>query len=124
MRPIRDVTRMVTMPIKAIFVVALCYAINLMTSPQHLWAHWVALGMGIATLVALARGVRTLMVLALAWWVGKRVYERYGPKARAAFDGWMSSKQPAWADVVRAWNDPRTVPGAVVAEADGGPLRH
>ena len=125
MRPIRDLTRMVTTPIKAVFVVGLCYVINVMTSPEHMWVKWVALGMSIATLVALARGLRTLLVLGLAWFVGKKLYERYGPKMRAAFDAWVAREQPAWGEMVRAWHDPRTVPGADLAPAGGGsPVRH
>lgn len=120
MRPIKDLTRMVTMPFKAVFVVGLCYVINQMTNPGHAWWHWVALGMGIATLVAFGKGLRTLLVLGLAWWVGKKLYDRYGPQARAAFDAWVQREQPGWADVVRAWQHG----GPVVAEAQGGPLRH
>jgi hypothetical protein len=114
MRPIRDLTQMVTMPVKAIFVVGLCWIINTMTSPGQMWWHWVALGMGIATVLALGRGLRTLLVLALVWYVGKKLYERYGPKMRAAFDTWVEREQPAWGKVVRAWHDPSTVPGAAV----------
>lgn len=120
MRPIKDLTRMVTMPFKAVFVVGLCYVINQMTSPGHAWWHWVALGMGIATLLALGRGLRTLLVLALAWWVGKTLYERYGAQVKSAFDAWVAREQPGWADVVRAWQQG----GPVVAPAQGGPLRH
>jgi hypothetical protein len=119
MRPIRDLTQMVTMPFKAAFVVGLCFVINQMTSPGHAWWHWVALGMGIATLVALGRGLRTLLVLALAAWVGKKLLQRYGPSVRAAFDAWVAREQPGWADVVRAWQEPGRVPGAVVE-----PVRH
>jgi hypothetical protein len=116
MRPLRDLTQMVTMPFQAAFVVGLCWLINTMTSPAHTWWHWVALGMGIATLLALGRGLRTLLVLGLAWVVGRAVLRRYGPAARAAFDTWMARENPRWADVVRAWNDP--------AVAGAGPVRH
>lgn len=63
MNPIRDLTRAVTMPFKALFVVGLCALINLMTSPGHWWFQWVALGMGIATVVALAKGLRRIMAM-------------------------------------------------------------
>lgn len=52
MRPIKDLTDAVTMPFRALFVVGICWVINAMTSPGHWWVWWVALGMGIATLVA------------------------------------------------------------------------
>jgi hypothetical protein len=120
MRPIRDLTRMVTMPFTALFVVGICWVINLMTSPQILWVKWVALGMGIATVVALARGIRTLLVLALIAWVGRELYRRHGAAMRERYDAWVARTQPGWADVARAWRDP----GPVVASADGSPLRH
>jgi hypothetical protein len=106
MRPIRDVTEMFAMPFRAAFVVGICYVINTFTSPAYSWWLWVALGMGIATLAALGRGLRTLLLLGLAWYVGKKLYERYGPKVRAAFDAWVAREKPGVAEVVRAWNDP------------------
>jgi hypothetical protein len=111
---------MVTMPFTAIFVVGLCYVINTMTSPGNPWWHWVGLGMGIATLVALGRGLRTLALLGLIWWVGKKLYDRYGDSARAGFDAWVRKEQPGWADVMRAWHQG----GTEAIEADGPPLRH
>lgn len=120
MRPIKDLTQMVTMPFKAVFVVGLCYVINTMTSPAQAWWHWVALGMGIATVLALARGLRTLLLLALVWWVGRRLYERYGAQTRAAFDAWVNKAQPGWADVMQAWH--RGVP--LVTQTDDTQVRH
>ena len=120
MRPIRDLTRMVTMPFTAVFVVGLCYVINTMTSPGNAWWRWVALGMGIATAVALARGLRTLLLLALIWWVGKKLYARYGAAARASFDAWVRREQPGWAEVIRAWHEG----GPAASGVDGTPLRH
>jgi hypothetical protein len=101
MNPIRDLSRAVTMPLKALFVVGLCAAINLMTSPGQWWFQWVALGMGIATVVALARGLRTALALGLAAFVGWCLYRRYGADARDAFTQWASSTQPKAADVLR-----------------------
>jgi hypothetical protein len=111
---------MVTMPFKAIFVVGLCYVINTMTSPGYPWWHWVALGMGIATVVALGRGLRTLLLLGLIAWVGKKLYARYGEAARASFDAWVRKEQPGWADVMRAWQQG----GPVVTDASGPSVRH
>lgn len=102
MRPIRDLTQAVTMPVKALFIVGVCALINLMTSPGHWWFQWVALGMGIAAAVALARGLRTLLVLALVFWVGRTIYRRYGAAARARFDAWVAAAQPKAAEVVGA----------------------
>jgi hypothetical protein len=40
------------------------------------WFKWVALGMGIAVLVAFAKAARTLLLLALVTWVGTKIYKR------------------------------------------------
>ena len=69
-------------------------------------AAWVALGMGIATLVAWGRGLRTAAVLALVYFGGRWVYRRYGEQARAAFDQWVNSTQPKAGEVVRAFLQP------------------
>jgi hypothetical protein len=120
MRPVRDITRMVTTPFQAAFVVGLCFFINQMTNPERTWWHWVALGMGIATLVAIAKGLRTLLVLALAWWVGKALLARFGAPAKAAFDAWVAREQPGWSEVVRAWHRGGPASGA----NDYGVVRH
>ena len=101
MNPIRDLTRAVTMPFKALFVVGLCALINAMTSPGQWWFQWVALGMGIATVVALAKGLRSAFVLGLLAIVGWWLYRRYGADARDTFAQWASSTQPKAADVLR-----------------------
>jgi hypothetical protein len=101
MKPIRDLTRAVTMPFQALFVVGVCALINAVTSPGHWWLQWVALGMGIATVVALAKGLRAALVLGLVAFVGWWLYRRYGPSARDAFARWASSTQPRAADVMR-----------------------
>ena len=106
MRPIKDLTDAVTMPFKALFVVGLCWFINAMTSPGHWWVWWVALGMGIATLVAWARGLRTAAMLALIYFGGRWVYRRYGAQARAAFDQWVNTAQPKAGQVVQAFLNP------------------
>lgn len=101
MNPLRDLTQALTMPFRALFVVALCGVINAMTYSGTWWVQWVALGMGIATVVALAKGARTLAVLALVAIVGWWLYRRYGTAAREAFDDWVGRTKPDAAAVLR-----------------------
>ena len=118
MNPVKDLWTMVTMPFKAAFVVGLCGLINWMTYSGTWWVKWVALGMGIATLVAWAKGLRTAAVLLLAFFVGRWIYRRYGAQARTAFDQWVKTSQPKAAEVIQAFvgADPRF-------QGDGG-VRH
>jgi hypothetical protein len=102
MRPVNDLVDAVTMPFKALFVVGLCWAINAMTFSGTWWVKWVALGMGIATVVALARGLRTFVVLALAAAAGWWIYKRFGAEGRARFDEWMGRVKPQAAEIMRA----------------------
>jgi hypothetical protein len=120
-RPIKDLTNAVLMPFKALFVVGLCWVINAMTYSGVWWVKWVALGMGIATLVALARGARTLLVLALAGWVGMKIYKRYGPAARTQFDAWVARTHPDAAQMLQAWNMAPATPGAYDGATGGRP---
>ena len=106
-RPFRDITQAVVMPFKALFVVGLCGAINAMTYQGTWWVKWVALGMGIATVVALARGIKTLLLLALVAWVGTKIYQRYGGAARQAFDEWVAKSQPDARRVLAALRAPQ-----------------
>jgi hypothetical protein len=102
MRPIRDLTRAVTVPFKALFVVGLCALINAMTSPGHWWFQWVALGMGIAVVVAVAKGLRTAFVLGLLALVGWWIYRRWGAAARDAFADWARRNElPRAADILQ-----------------------
>ena len=111
-RPIKDLSNAVLMPVKAVFVVGLCWAINAMTYTGVWWVKWVALGMGIATLMAVARGFRTLLLLALAGWVGVKIYKRYGPASRAQFDAWVQRSNPGVAQVLQAWTAAATASSA------------
>jgi len=78
MNPMRSVTDAVTRPLKAVYVVGLCFLINLMTPPGHWWVQWVALGMGIAVIAAWARAVRTLVAAGALAAVAAYVYRRFG----------------------------------------------
>ncbi len=65
MNPLRTVSDAVSLPFKAIGVIALCFTINLMTSPGHWWVQWVVLGMGIAVISAWWRAVKLVGVMAV-----------------------------------------------------------
>lgn len=110
-RPVRDLTQAVLMPFKALFVVGLTGFINAMTFHGVWWFKWVALGMGIAVLVAFARAARTLLLLALVAWVGMKIYRRYGAEARQRFDDWVARTQPQAAQVLDALRGPAAKPG-------------
>lgn len=118
MNPVKDVVQMVSMPLKALFVVGLCGVINYMTFSGYWWVKWVALGMGIATVVALAKGLRTLLLLALIWWAGRAIYKRYGQAMRDRFDAWVARTNPGWAQ----WRDVASAAQGVPAGME--PVRH
>ena len=48
--------------IKAPFILAMLFVINLMTSPGHWWVQWAALGIGIAWVLSLFRLIRAIIV--------------------------------------------------------------
>ena len=89
--PVNDLWRAVSMPLRAVFVIGLCFFINQRVSPWNPWWHWVAFGMGIAVLVAWARAFKTIVKLAIAFYVGRWIWRRYGDAAKARFDEWMSA---------------------------------
>jgi len=100
LRPIRNLTDAIVMPFKAIFVVGLCALVNWMTFNGQWWVKWVALGMGIAVVVAWARAAKTLVLLALLAWVGRKIYQRYGETGRTRLDEWVKRTQPQAAEVI------------------------
>ena len=110
-RPVKDLTDAIVMPFKAVFVVGLTGLINAMTYHGVWWFKWVALGMGIAVVVSLARAAKTLLLLALVAWVGMKIYKRYGQAARQRFDDWVARTQPQAAEVLDAWRGPVTTTG-------------
>ncbi len=75
-RPVGNLADAMLMPFKALFVIAVTGAINAMTYDGHWWFKWVALGMGIAVLMAFARAAKTLLMLALLAWGGNALYKR------------------------------------------------
>ena len=54
--------RAVAFLVKAPFILALLFVINLMTSPGHWWVQWAALGIGIAWVVSLLRVIRAVIL--------------------------------------------------------------
>lgn len=109
-RPVRDLTQAVLMPFKALFVVGVCFAINWMTNPGHWWFKWVALGMGIAVLLAWARAARVLLLVALVAWVGRWLQRRHGRQMRQQFDDWVQRARPQTSqllDILRGGAVPR-----------------
>lgn len=101
-RPVKNIADAVIMPFKALFVIGLTGLINAMTFHGVWWFKWVALGMGIAVLVSLARAAKTLLLLTLVAWVGMKIYQRYGQAARQKFDDWVAQTQPQAAQVLQA----------------------
>ena len=114
-RPVKNIADAVIMPFKALFVIGLTGLINAMTFHGVWWFKWVALGMGIAVLVAFARAARTLLLLALVAWVGMKIYQRYGQAARQKFDDWVAQAQPQAAQVLQALRSPNAASTAGTA---------
>jgi hypothetical protein len=48
--------------VKAPFILAMLFVINLMTSPGEWWVQWAALGIGIAWVASLFRVIRGVML--------------------------------------------------------------
>ena len=114
-RPVKNIADAVIMPFKALFVIGLTGLINAMTFHGVWWFKWVALGMGIAVLVAFARAAKTLLLLALVAWVGMKIYQRYGQAARQKFDDWVAQAQPQAAQVLQALRSPNAASTAGTA---------
>lgn len=54
--------RSVSFLIKAPFILAMLFVINLMTSPGEWWVQWAALGIGIAWFASLFRVIRAVIL--------------------------------------------------------------
>ena len=57
--PLRRVKFLITAP----FIVLMLFVINVMTSPDHWWVQWAALGIGIAWVINLFKLIRDIVVL-------------------------------------------------------------
>jgi hypothetical protein len=90
MNPIKDfekLTKAITMPFQAIFVVGLCGFINWFTSPGAWWVQWVAFGMGIAVLCAWADALKVVFKIGLAaalGYIAYRFFKRGKPSPDAS----------------------------------------
>jgi len=100
--PFKDIVSAITLPFRALFVIGLTGFINWMTFSGSWWFKWVAFGMGIAVLLALARAAKSLLLLALLAWAGRAIYKRYGADARRRFDDWVAESRPQVAQVLAA----------------------
>lgn len=83
MNPLESLGKAVALPLKAVFVVGVCFVINWMTTPGHWWVQWVALGMGIAVASAWWRAAKVLvaggaLLTLAAWWHGRNEARRRG----------------------------------------------
>ncbi len=56
--------------------------------------------------VALARGAKALLLLALVAFVGWKIYQRWGAAARSRFDDWVVRTQPQSAQVLELLRSP------------------
>jgi hypothetical protein len=111
-RPVRNITRAITMPFTFLFVVGLTGFINWMTFSGNWLFKWVAFGMGITVLVAWARAAKTLVLLGLLAWAGWWIYRRYGQAARQRFDAWAAKTSPDAAGVLDALRAPSAWAGS------------
>ena len=66
--------------IKAPFILALLFVINLMTSPGHWWVQWAALGLGIAWVVSLLRVIRAVILAGGLAALGAYVLKNRAPR--------------------------------------------
>lgn len=62
MMPTMRTLRSAKFLVKAPFILAFLFVINLLTSPHHWWVQWAALGIGIAWVFALLRVIRALIL--------------------------------------------------------------
>ncbi|MEZ5457343.1 MAG: 2TM domain-containing protein [Lysobacteraceae bacterium] len=95
MNPISTVSDAITLPLKAVGVVGLCFVINWMTSPGYWWVKWVALGMGIAVVSAWWRAFRLVALTAVIAALGAWAYKHWGDAGRARVQQWLGPQPPA-----------------------------
>ena len=80
--------------IKAPFILALLFVINLVTSPGHWWVQWAALGIGIAWFFALFRVLRTVILAGGLAALGFYLFNRYAKPAGPAPGAGRSPQPP------------------------------
>jgi hypothetical protein len=72
MKTLKSIKYLITAP----FIFTMLFVINWMTTPGQWWIKWVALGMGIAWVIALLRVVRMIVLLgglaAFGMWLANR----------------------------------------------------
>lgn len=91
MNPVKTLSRAVTLPFTAVFVVAICGFINWSTTPGHWWVQWVILGMGIAVVSAWARAIRLLVAAGALAAVGTLAYRIWGERGREQLRRWRET---------------------------------
>lgn len=72
----RKTARSVSFLIKAPFILAMLFVINVMTSPGHWWVQWAALGIGIAWFASLFRVIRAVILAGGLAALGAYVFSR------------------------------------------------
>jgi hypothetical protein len=70
--------------IKAPFILAMLFVINLVTSPGHWWVQYAALGIGIAWFFALLRVIRGVILAGGLAALGIYLFNRYNRQASPA----------------------------------------
>jgi hypothetical protein len=73
--------------IKAPFILAMLFVINLMTSPGEWWVQWAALGIGIAWVFALLRVLRTVVLAGGLAALGIYLFNRHAGAAAGPAPG-------------------------------------
>lgn len=94
MNPFRTVNDAITLPFKAVFVIAICFFINWITSPGHWWVQWVVLGMGIAVISAWSRALKLAIITGLLALGGRWAYDRWGEQGKARLREFIQPPPP------------------------------
>ncbi len=93
LNPVKHVIEAITFPFTALFVVGICYVVNMMTSPGDWWVQWVAFGMGIALIGKWAKAIKTLIGAAVVGGLGYAAY-RWFQKRNASTQPRQTTETP------------------------------